>query len=60
MSTSEDSDLKTAVPDLRDIPPDRLDKLGGTVLANAIRECLAGGGTTPPKAFEFQHLSVSA
>ena len=53
MDTSEDGGLETAVPDLLDIPLDCLAVVGGTVLANAVREYrdrLAGGGT-PPKAF---------
>ena len=31
-----DSDLETVVPDLRDIPADRLAEIGGSALAEAI------------------------
>jgi hypothetical protein len=41
------TDTGTAIPDLRDIPPDRIAELGGTALADAIalyRERLKQGG----------------
>lgn len=42
-----DSDLETAIPDLRNIPVDRLAELGGSPLARSValyRERLKEGG----------------
>lgn len=36
-SVSTTEDITTEIPDLRDIPADRLAEIGGTALANAIR-----------------------
>jgi FXSXX-COOH protein len=48
-----DTDTGADIPDLRDIPPDRIAALGGTALARAIalyRERLEEDGE-PPGAF---------
>jgi hypothetical protein len=36
MMTSQEKDINTAIPDLSDIPVDRLATLGSSVLANSI------------------------
>jgi hypothetical protein len=36
MVTSQETDIKTVIPDLRDIPVDRLAVLGSSVLAHSI------------------------
>mgnify|MGYP001565848050 CR=1 FL=1 len=49
VTTTEGTDLETVIPDLRDIPVDRLDELGGSALAHSIelyRERLREGGGT--------------
>lgn len=46
-TTPAPAGIRTAIPDLRDIPADRLAELGGSVLAQAIatyRERLARNG----------------
>jgi hypothetical protein len=37
MSTADTQPITTDIPDLRDIPSDRLAELGGSALADAIR-----------------------
>ena len=51
--TTESPVITTAIPDLNQIPVDRLAKLGGSPLARSIelyRERLAGSGE-PPRSF---------
>ena len=54
MTTTPAQDVETAIPDLRDIPADKLAALGGTVLADAIatyRERLRESGV-PLSSFQ--------
>ena len=54
MTTVTTQDIKTVIPDLRDIPADKLAALGGTVLAAAIatyRERLRESGV-PLSSFQ--------